>query len=302
MKKIFFSLSLVLAVAGSSFAQRVPQASTAAGITQTVGITDFKLNYSRPSIKGRTVFQENSALAPYNQLWRTGANMATTFEASTEFSFGGAKVPAGKYALFSIPSGGQWTVILNKNSNQGGTDKYQQSEDVARILVTPSSSFFHETFTLGFSDITNNTAYFNISWGAVTVPVLISLDTEALTLSGLNKTLAEKPEDVPTLQSTSAYLLSAGKDLPQALSLADKAIGLKESVGNLWLKAQILNKMGKAAEALPIAKKALALGASGSGGAFPDYLKAQIESGISGMQSKLPVVKEAVKAIKGKKK
>jgi tetratricopeptide (TPR) repeat protein len=302
MKKIFFSLSLAIAVAGASFAQRVPQASTSAGITQTVGITDFKINYSRPSLKGRAVFQENSPLAPYNQLWRTGANMASTLEANTEFSFGGIKVPAGKYAIFSIPSGTQWTVILNKNSNQGGTDQYKQTEDVARILVTPTSSLFHETFTLGFSDITNNTAYLNISWGAITVPVPISLDTETLTLSGLNKTLAEKPEDIPTLQSTSAYLLSTGKDLPQALSLADKAIGLKESVGNLWLKAQILNKMGKVAEALPIAQKALSLGASGNGGAFPDYLKSQIETSISGMQSKIPAVKEAVKAVKGKKK
>jgi hypothetical protein len=302
MKKYLLSISLAVAVASTSFAQRTPQASPAAGVMQTVGVTDFTVKYSRPAIKGRKVFADSSTLAPYNQIWRTGANMATTLESSTDFSFGGKKVPAGKYALFSIPSGSAWAVILNKNFNQGGTDNYKESEDVARIMVAPTSSDFSESFSIDFSNISDSTAYLNINWASVKVPVQIGVETDQLTMAGLNKAVSEKPEDVATLQSTAGYLLSKGKDLSQALSLADKAIGIKETFSNLWLKAQILGKMGKVAEALPFAQKALTVGSASGDGAFASFYKGQIENGIKSMTAKLPAVKEAASAIKGKKK
>jgi tetratricopeptide (TPR) repeat protein len=302
MKKYLLSAALAVALSSASLAQRTPQPSSAAGVMQTVGVTDFTVKYSRPAIKGRQVFADSSALAPYNQIWRTGANMATTLEASSDFSFGGKPVPAGKYALFSIPSGSAWTVILNKNFNQGGTDNYKESEDAARVTVVPTSADFKESFSIDFSNLSDSTANLNISWGSVQVPVRISVPTETLTMAGLNKTLAEKPEDVAALQSTAGYLLNRGKDLPQALSMADKAIGLKETFSNLWLKAQILNKMGKVAEALPVAQKALTVGAASGDGAFASFYKGQIEKGIAGMTAKLPAVKEAANAVKGKKK
>ncbi|MCE7039852.1 DUF2911 domain-containing protein [Dyadobacter sp. CY312] len=302
MKKYLLSISLAIAVATVSMAQRTPQASTAAGVMQTVGVTDFTVKYSRPNIKGRSIFADSSTLAPYNQIWRTGANMATTLESSTDFSFGGKKVAAGKYALFSIPSGSAWAVILNKNFNQGGTDNYKETEDVARIMVVPTSSDFTESFSIDFSNISDSTAYLNINWASVKVPVQISIDTDQLTMAGLNKAVAEKPEDVATLQSTAGYLLGKGKDLSQALSMADKAIGIKETFSNLWLKAQILSKLGKVAEAIPVAQKALTVGAASGDGAFASFYKGQIENGIKSMTAKLPAVKEAASAIKGKKK
>jgi len=302
MKKYLLSISLAVAVASTTFGQRTPQPSPSAGVMQTVGVTDFTVKYSRPAIKGRKVFADSSTLAPYNQIWRTGANMATTLESSTDFLFGGKKVAAGKYALFSIPSGSAWAVILNKNFNQGGTDSYKESEDVARVMVVPTSSDFTESFSIDFSEISDSSAYLNINWASVRVPVQIGLETDQLTMAGLNKAVAEKPEDVATLQSTAGYLLSKGKDLPQALAMADKAIGLKETFSNLWLKAQILGKMGKVAEALPFAQKALTVGAASGDGAFASFYKGQIENGIKSMTAKLPAAKEAVSAIKGKKK
>ena len=302
MKKYLLSVAFALVVATASLAQRTPQASPAATVMQTVGITDFTVKYSRPNIKGRSVFSDSSLLAPYNQLWRTGANQATTLEASTEFWFGGKKVPAGKYALLSIPGGGMWTVILNKNSSVG-TDGYKESEDAARVVVVPSSADYNESFTIDFSSITDSTANLNISWSAVKIPVKIAAETQTLTMASLNKAVAEKPEDPAVLQSTAGYLLSKGKDLSQALALADKSIGLKETFSNLWLKAQILGKLGKVAEALPIAQKALTVGAASGDGAFASFYKGQIENGIKGLQAKLPVATEAVKVVKkGKKK
>lgn len=301
MKKYLLTISLAAALASASMAQRTPQPSAAAGVMQTVGVSDFTVKYSRPNVKGRSIFADSSLLAPYNQLWRTGANSPTTVESSTEFTFGGKKVPAGKYALFTIPAGSAWTVVLNKNFNQG-TDAYKQADDVARVTVVPTSSDFAESFAIDFSNLSDSTANLNITWASVKIPVQIGVETETLTMTGLNKALTEKPEDVAALQSTAGYLLGKGKDLPQALSLADKAIGLKETFSNLWLKAQILGKMGKVSEALPIAQKALTVGAASGDGAFASFYKGQIEKGIASMTAKLPKVKEAASVIKGKKK
>jgi uncharacterized coiled-coil protein SlyX len=302
MKKYFLSVAFSIAVATATLAQRTPQPSSAAGITQTIGITDFTVKYSRPNIKGRTVFRDSSLLAPFNQLWRTGANQPTTLEATTEFWFGDKKIPAGKYALLTIPGGESWTVILNKNFSVG-TDGYKQAEDVARLTAMPVSAGYNESFSMDFSNITDSTGYLNISWAAVSVPIKITVSTQELTMAGLNKAVAEKPEDPATLQSTANYLLSKGRNLSQALAMADKSIGIKETFSNLWLKAQILNKLGKVTEALPVAQKALAVGATSGDGAFASFYKGQIENGIKGMQAKLPKVNEAVNTIqKGKKK
>ncbi|WP_353721485.1 DUF2911 domain-containing protein [Dyadobacter sp. 676] len=108
MKKYLLSMSLAALLATSvitpdSVAQRVPQPSPAASVMQTVGVTDFTVKYSRPFIKGRKVFADGSALAPYDQIWRTGANMATTFESSTEFTFGGKKGACGKIRIVFDP-------------------------------------------------------------------------------------------------------------------------------------------------------------------------------------------------------
>ncbi|PSL28567.1 DUF2911 domain-containing protein [Dyadobacter jiangsuensis] len=301
MKKYLLSMSLAALLATSAMAQRVPAPSPAATVMQTVGVTDFTVKYSRPFLKGRKVFADGSALAPYDQIWRTGANMATVFEASTEFTFGGKKVPAGKYALFSIPNGAAWTVILNKDYNQGGSDTYKESEDVARTMVVPTSSEFNEAFKIEIEPVTDSTAFLNLSWSSVNIPVPLAVNTESLTMTALNKAVAEKPEDVATLQSTAAYMLSKGKDLQVALSLADKAIGLKESFGALWTKAQILNKLGKTAEAIPVAQRALTVGAAAPDGAY-NFYKPQVEKAIAEMQAKAAPVKEAVSTVKKKKK
>src|SRR5215217_2853302 len=147
MKKHILTLSLAILLSTYAIGQRTPALSQGAQVMQTIGVTDFTVNYSRPTLKKRKVFADSSALAPYNQVWRTGANSPTTLEVSTEFNFGGRTVPAGKYALLSIPSGAAWTVILNKKYDQG-TDSYQQSEDVARVTVGPTSGEFHEAFKI----------------------------------------------------------------------------------------------------------------------------------------------------------
>ena len=298
MKKNFLSLALALAVVGTTLAQHTPQASPAASVMQTVGVTDFKVTYSRPSAKGRVIFGD-SALVPTGVLWRTGANMATTLESSTDFMFGGKMVPAGKYALFSIPKGGEWTIILNKNVNQGGTADYKESEDVARVKATPTSASFTESFTIGFSDLTDSTTHLNISWASVNVPVKIEVMTTDITIANMEKAMEEKPNDPTTLQNAANFMLAKGKDLPKALALADKSISMGENFRNLWLKAQILAKLGKFVDAVPLAQKALSLGQSSGDSAF-GFMKPQIETGLASWTKMLPAAPAAVKGLKKK--
>jgi len=259
MKKLLLVFLFVYAVVATSVAQRTPALSPSSTIQQTVGITDFTIAYSRPSLKGRQAFGNGSPLAPLGEVWRTGANAATTLEASTDFTFGGKKIAAGKYALFSIPGNGTWTIILNKNY-QGGIGAYSESNDVARVSVTPVNHPATETFTIGFSDLTENSANLVLSWANLAVPIKIEVNTEELTMAGINEAVAKNPEDPNTLQTAATFLLGKGKNLDQALAMADKSIGIKETFANVWLKAQILNKLGKNKEAIPLARKALQLG------------------------------------------
>ncbi len=113
-------------------AARVSPPATANG---TVGGTSVVINYSQPSVKGRTIWGD---LVPYDQVWRTGANEATVFEVSNDVNIEGEMLPAGKYALFTIPSAeGLWTVIFNKTYEQWGAYDYNADDDVLRIEVSP---------------------------------------------------------------------------------------------------------------------------------------------------------------------
>ncbi len=300
MKKYFLSFALIVFIVGSSLAQRTAAPSPAASVMQTVGITDFTVTYSRPSARGRVLFGD-SATVSNGRTWRTGANAATTLTASTDFMFGGKAVPAGTYALFSIPNSGQWTVILNKNT-KASEASYKESEDAIRIMAMPTTApIMMESFTIGFSDVTDSTAHLNIGWGMVNVPVKIEVMTTDMTMASMDKAVMDKPEDPSTLQNAANYLLTKGKDLPRALAMVDKSIGLKETFRNVWLKAQILGKMGKVAEAIPLAQKALAMGKSSGDSAF-SFMGPQIESGLAGMQAMLPAdASKATDMIKGKR-
>src|SRR5271156_894034 len=105
-----------------------PAASPLCTLKQRIGITDVEITYSRPGVKGRHVF---GALVPYGKLWRAGANQATKISFSTPVKLNGTDIAAGAYALFAIPTKEEWTLIINKDSEQAGTGKYDEKLDVA---------------------------------------------------------------------------------------------------------------------------------------------------------------------------
>ena len=126
-------------MAGSVMGQadKSKRASPPAKASGKVGNTQVVIDYSQPSAKGREIY---GGLVPYNELWRTGANEATTFEVSNDVLIEEQPLAAGKYALFTIPGEKEWTVIFNKNTEQGGTGSYDESLDALRIKAKPKKA------------------------------------------------------------------------------------------------------------------------------------------------------------------
>ena len=111
--------------------------SPPAEVKTTVGSTDVTIDYSRPSLKSREAFGEKSPLAPVGEVWRTGANEATTFTVSKAVKINGQALPAGTYGLFTIPGATEWTIVFNKTAKQWGAFKYDAKEDALRVKVKP---------------------------------------------------------------------------------------------------------------------------------------------------------------------
>ena len=135
-------LSLALFTSASLCAQQ--RASPAQTASASVNGNTITIKYSSPSVKGRTIW---GGLEAYDKVWRTGANEATTIEVTKDCKIAGNDLKAGKYALFTIPTKGDWTVIINSEPNQWGAYKYDQSQDVLRFTVTPKKVDLTEMLT-----------------------------------------------------------------------------------------------------------------------------------------------------------
>jgi hypothetical protein len=177
-KRLAVGVSLVLLIAAMAIAQQPPQdkskrPSPPGTAEVTLKNKKITIDYSRPSLKGRKVGQE---LAPYGKVWRTGANEATALNTEIDLNIGGAKVPAGKYTLYTLPSEGTWKLIINKQTGQWGT-QYDESQDLARVdmkkTALPQSV---EQFTISFDKKNDNTANLNLDWENTRVSVEIKAE------------------------------------------------------------------------------------------------------------------------------
>jgi hypothetical protein len=140
MKKNLVFLFIGLIVGLIAQAQDKKPASPPASVSEKIGNAVVTIDYSQPSVKGRKIW---GALVPYGQVWRTGANKATTFEVSEDVTIEGQKLAKGKYALFTIPGETEWTIIFNSKHDQWGAYDYKQADDVLRVTVKPAVADEH---------------------------------------------------------------------------------------------------------------------------------------------------------------
>lgn len=168
LSKTFLILLTLLNFIGVSRADENPanRASPPATASGNVGSATLTINYGSPSVRGRKIWGE---LVPYEKIWRSGANEATTFETDKEIKIEGKSLPAGKYAFFTIPEKKKWTIIFNKVPDQWGAYKYDEKEDVLRVKV---SSKKLEPFQERLSYDINQTG-FSLKWENLEVPVKV---------------------------------------------------------------------------------------------------------------------------------
>jgi Protein of unknown function (DUF2911) len=140
--------TVLLAAAAPAVAQQKPPLSPPGQAAVTIGAATITIDYSRPSMRGRKIVGE---LVPYDKVWRTGANSATTLKTSAALEIGGTLVPAGTYTLYSLPGEKAWKLIINKQTGQWGT-QYDQAQDLARVdLKVGASAAPVEQFTIALT-------------------------------------------------------------------------------------------------------------------------------------------------------
>lgn len=183
--KSLSTIILLVIVAFAAKAQGVtPAASPAGSVYTSVGLTDVKIEYSRPRAKGRKIFgTDAAALVPYGKIWRTGANKGTVISFSEDVIVEGISVPKGQYLIFSWPGATEWTISLYKDLALGGnTDGYNKANEVANFKVKSEKLTEKvETFTVSIGDISDDskTAKVQIAWEKTSVKFTVKSDFEA---------------------------------------------------------------------------------------------------------------------------
>ena len=250
---VLFLAVVIAGAAAAALAQaplKLPQASPAAAVTQILGLTEIEIDYHRPAVTGRKVW---GGLVPYDQVWRAGANENTTIRFSTPVSVDGKKLDAGTYGLHMIPSEKEWTVIFSNMNVAWGSFSYDPKEDAARVTVTPHASEFEERLSYRFDNPTETSVEASMHWEKVAVGFKIEADTPKIVVESLRAQLRGLPRFSWQGWSQAAnYCAQHGVNLPEALTWADRSIGMNENFQNLRVKAAVLEKSGdaKGAESL----------------------------------------------------
>ncbi len=254
MKTSLAILALALAAPAAAQSLKLPAPSPLAQAMQTVGTTTVTVTWSSPGVKGRKIY---GGLVPFGALWRTGANAATTIEFDSPVKVAGKDVPAGKYALFTIPGAEQWTVILNKNADQGGTRQYDEKLDALRFEVKPAKSPVRERLTFVVRDTVDDGTHLDLDWAGTVVAIPISVDTAGLARKAI---AGYQGGSSRGLANAARYMADSAKDLGAALKLIDASLAVEQTWFNTWLKADFLARTGDHKAAYPLAEKAYEMG------------------------------------------
>ena len=226
-----------------------PAPSPSASFEQAVGLSTVSMEYSRPSMKGRTIFGE---LVPFDKIWRTGANASTKITFSDDVKFGGLDVPAGTYALYTKPGKTEWTVMVYKDLKLGGAvARYDEANELGRFTVTPQEMPMPvETMLFVVDEIKDDAANIYLMWEKTVVPMNLEVNVNDAVMGQIKSAAYQ----------SAVYYYNTGQDLDQALNFIN--VALEEDDQRYWMvtwKARILAKMGNKKEAIKTSEKAMAL-------------------------------------------
>jgi hypothetical protein len=274
MKKIILVLAMIIANYVTEAQVKTPQPSPKSTIMQVVGLTNVEIVYSRPSAKGRDVFNN---LVPYGKLWRTGANENTTISFSDDVVIDGKTLPKGKYSLFTTPKADTWEIIFYTGLDNWGNPENWDEKKVALKTTVKSEHIDRlvESFTIGINNLDNNFAHLELSWEKTIVAIKFEVPTAKMAMASIDKTLAGP--SAGDYFSSAQYLFQSNGDLTKALTYVNKALEMNKDKP-FWynrLKSLIQAKQGDKNGAIATAKISLA---SAEAAKNQDYVKMNKDS------------------------
>lgn len=271
-KTFQLSLALIFIFSFIAFGQQVktPRPSPDAAVTQMVGVTEVKIDYSSPGVKGRKIWGE---LVPFGEIWRTGANEVTSITFSDPVKVNGNDLPSGTYGIHTVPGESEWEFIFSKDTKVDGSSNFDKEKEVLRVKAKPEEHHFMERMTFLFTDVTDNSANVNLMWDKLKVSFKVETSTQELFLSNARQQLSWSP----TFQAAQ-YCLNSNTNLEEALRWAEASCLINEVYWNTRVKAQLQNKLGMKDEAIATMEKAVALGGKMESAPFDfDNMKKMLE-------------------------
>lgn len=252
-------LLLSMLFAAAALAQQptftTPRPSPKATLTQQIGLTDVTIVYSRPGVKGRQVW---GTLVPYDRVWRTGANEATTFTVSDDVTIEGQPLPKGTYSLHTIPGKDDWVLIFNKTANQWGSFNYDQAQDALRVKVKPQAANFAEWMSFQVPEVSPDSAKFVLRWEKIGVPFTVGTNTTEKVLTSARAAVAAAPANDWRVPFRAASFALDAKRMTEAGEWLDRSLAAEHNINNLYLKARFQAASGNKAEAVKTARAAIA--------------------------------------------
>ena len=274
MKKLL-SIAVIFCLTFSVNAQiETPQPSPFGKIEQKVGLTDVSVEYSRPGMRGRTIFGD---LVPFGEVWRTGANANTKITFSDDVKINGKELKKGSYSIYTVPGEDSWEVMFYSETNNWGVPQEWDDSKVAlkATAETMEMPMKMETFTILIDDLKNNSATLNFIWENTIAMLNIEVPADEKAMASIERVM-NGPSANDYFAAASFYH-EAGKDLEKAYKWVTKAT---EMAGDqaFWMlrrKSLIEADMGKKDQAIATAKKSLA---SAEKAKNADYVKMNKES------------------------
>ena len=261
MKKQVLLLSVLLCwtwTQAQSLYVRLPLESPASQVMQRVGLTDVNVVYHSPSVKGRVIWGD---LVPYNEVWRAGANENTTISFSTDVEVNGKRLPRGIYGLHMIPGETEWVIIFSNNSSSWGSFFYRPAEDALRLTVQPETIPICESLTYDFHNRTATSTGVQMRWEKKAVSFTVRIDPMQTVIPDIRNQLRSSASFTwQGWRDAADYCLQNNINLEEALYWIDESIDADENFSNTIIKAQLLEKTGKQADARKAFVKAMELG------------------------------------------
>jgi hypothetical protein len=275
------ALSLVAlgGVTGIATAQQLdlPRPSPNASVSQNIGVTEVTVHYSRPGVKGRKIW---GGLVPYGEVWRTGANENTTIRFSTPVKVQGHDLPAGLYGLQTLPTEGEWTLILSKDADQWGAFSYNKEHDALRAGIKPQPAESQERMSFEFTDLTDTSAKLVLRWEKVALPITIEVSTAKLVEEKARTAISWRAP-----YQAANYCMQNNSCLDDAGRWLDSSIALEGNFTNYRAKADWSAMKGDYKSAVSYGGKALTAAKTANPAPSAESVS-DLEKKISGWKTK----------------